>query len=301
MKKTLLLSTYYNAPHFLELQQQSFNLFMNDEFDFYIFDDSDDNTQAILSGIHARTSIIDECDRLNIIRIPVPQSVHACVKDGGLVPDGLPASHPTERHRACLHWILKDGFKKLNISDYDAVVLMESDMMLRRSVSFINILNHHDLLGTGKKNRTMVNRRDPDQFWPERIADLDEITIDHFNMMLTIFNPNIVSDIDEMDIGGFAGTDTGGKTHFFMSDRDYRCNFLHVFNDLDKQVDLFAIDDVSNPEFVHYRAGSNWDYQSVEYYKEKLNRMLNEYIPDMGNRPESDKKLTSRDGEHTFE
>lgn len=299
MKKTLIIATYYNAPHFVELQKKSFESFLQDDYDFVVFNDAAPDTKDIITGGPAHTLIHFACDSLHIKHISVPQHVHATFSNGGLVPDGLPANHPTERHRACLHWILKNGLDMLNYASYDAVIIMESDMLMRKSCSIANAIVNQPMIGSGKTNRTMINNKNPEQFWPERIADLDEITINHLNMMMTIFNPKVI-DIRNMDIGGFAGTDTGGKTHFFLTDNNYDCKFMQTFNDLENQVDLFAIDDVKNPEFVHYRAGSNWDYQSVAYYKEKLNRMLNNYVPDMGGQPISSVDLMSRDKEHTF-
>jgi hypothetical protein len=54
-------------------------------------------------------------------------------------------------------------------------------------------------------------------------------------------------------------------------------------------------------EFIHYRAGSNWDYQSIQYYNEKMRRMFNKYIPCINvNIPKPKNDLKSRDGEHVF-
>lgn len=295
----LIVATYYNAPHFIELQSTAFKWFVKDNYEFLIIDDSDDSTKSILTGKFAKEEIINECKKHGISMMTVPQSVHDNVSNGGLVPDGLPAGHPTERHRACLHWILKSVWKV----DYDMVVMLESDMLPRRPISFVDILGDRDIVGTGRVNCTLRKTLDPNQYWPDEIRNMSEITLDFFTMYMTIVNLHTVNNLNEMDIGGFAGTDTGGKTGLFLINNPlYKYKFIHIFNNIDDQVDSFAVDNPTeeSAEFVHYRGGSNWDHQTKDYYREKLNRMLNKYVPELGNRPVSTKDLTSKDKEHTF-
>jgi hypothetical protein len=32
---------------------------------------------------------------------------------------------------------------------------------------------------------------------------------------------------------------------------------------------------------IHYRAGCNWNYESLDFYKAKIDRMLKRYLPDL--------------------
>src|SRR3990167_6636067 len=109
MKTVLIVTTSYNNPAFIELQKKCFDKFILDDFDFAVANDSDFNTKSLISGGNANAEIIHECERIGLRHIRVPQNIHNNIKDGGLVPDGLPANHPTERHRATLHWILKNS------------------------------------------------------------------------------------------------------------------------------------------------------------------------------------------------
>ncbi len=301
MKNTIISTTYYNAPHFMEVQLESFRKFITDEFDFVVIDDSDDDTKSLISGKLSREEIRSEASRLGLRYVQVPQNIHRNIKDGGLVPDSLPAGHPTERHRACLHWILKNH-KDLGFDEYKTFMLAESDMFVKKTISISNYMENYDLIGTGRSSHV---KRTPEVYWPSAIDHIEELDINFFTMYLTMFNMNTIKNLETINIGGFAGTDTGGQSSFFLSDNpDYKYLFLHIGNNREDQLDFFSKNtpNENDSEFIHYRAGSNWDHQSLDYYIEKFNRLMKKYIPELKNGLERDivKNLTSRDGEHTF-
>jgi hypothetical protein len=301
--KTVFIATYYNAPHFMKLQLDSLNQFIDGEFDFVVIDDSEDDTKSLLSKRVARQEISEQASALGLKYVPVPQSVHANQSHGGLVPDGLPANHPTERHRACMHWILKNH-KNLGFNNYDTMVIMESDMFIKQPLNMTSYMDGADLVGPGRKNVKLVKTGDPNQVWPEEIKDLSEITIDFFPMYMLAINMNTVKNIENLDIGGFSGTDTGGKTAFFLRDNPkYKCLFLDISGNKEYQIDFFHKnqENENSATFVHYRAGSLWDAQSIEYYCEKLNRLLKDFVPSLHmDLPTQTKDLMSRDKEHVF-
>lgn len=301
--KTVFIATYYNAPHFMRLQLDSLNQFLDGEFDLVIIDDSEDDTRSLLSKRVARQEIAEEAHKLGLKYFSVPQSVHTNKCDGGLVPDGLPANHPTERHRACMHWILKNH-KNLGFNNYDTMVIMESDMFIKKPLNIIEYMEGADLMGPGRKNVKLTKTNDPNQVWAEEINDLTEVTIDFFPMYLLAINMNKVNNLEDLDIGGFSGTDTGGKTAFFLRNNpEYKALFLDISGNKDYQIDFFhkSGENEDSAEFIHYRAGSLWDHQSIEYYCEKLNRLLKNFVPSLKiNLPQQTKDLSSRDKEHTF-
>ena len=303
MGKILILTTYYNNPNFIKLQRESFYEFIEDEWEFIVIDDSEPNVMSLASGEPIGNDIKAECDRLGLKCVKVPKSVHKSKSEGGLVPDGLPANHPTERHRACLHFILSN-LSTLESEKYDLILLTESDVFIKKHINFHDYMGDHDLLGTGRS--TMVHRTDdPNQVWVEEIEHLKQVWINFFTMYLLLINPKKVKNIEQMDIGGFGGTDTGGKTSFYLDKNpQLKWGFLEIGHNKDDQIDVFSkekgVDELGS-EFIHYRGGSNWDYQSIDYYNEKLNRMLKKYVPELyNNQPTHLKTLTSRDGEHTF-
>lgn len=297
-----IITTYYNAPHFMELQFKTFEKFAGCGANLVIINDAEDDTKSLLSGYPARQEIHSMACVLNLEHHFVPQSVHRNISDGGLVPNGFPANHPTERHRACLHWIL-NNYQNLGFHDSDITIIAESDLFPRKMIDFKTYGGDYDLLGTGRLNLHLKKTCQPNQYWPIQIKDLDSITIDFFTMYLLFINNENVNNIEQLDIGGFAGTDTGGKTSFFLKDNpQYKHKFLQIGGNKDYQVDFFSNEKPDeDSEFIHYRAGSNWDLQSKDYYKEKLNRMLVKYIPEFAeNITLSQKDLSSRDKEHIF-
>lgn len=319
--KILFTSTYYNNPAFIELQLKSLQLFLKEEFTFLVMDDSAPDTTSMVNGELAGWAIKQECERLGVTYAAVPQHIHTNKSKGGLVPNGAPAGHPTERHRACLHWILQNH-KDLGWSNFDYVILAESDMLLRKPVSVHELMIHgiRKIVGTGRKKYQVNRTIGDDEEWPPEHAGKMHVTIDFFTMYMLIFRmvdfKNIhkphLKNIETMDIGGFGGTDTGGKTSLLLQQlnlEDY--HFIEISGNTDFQVDFFKnitnVNEFDNFEetaqFVHYRGGSNWDYQSSEYYWEKFYRMLKQYVPELYNADtakHSKTNLTSRDQEHTF-
>lgn len=304
MKKNLFIATYYNNEKFIDLQLKTFKKYIKDDFDYVVVNDSDIDTKSIYSNKLASKAIEEESTAQKVRHLRVPQEIHRNISSGGLVPDGLPANHPTERHRATLYWILKSG-DLINFNDYKYVVITESDLFIKSDINISNFMEDYDLIGPGRKNVHLKRRRnDPNQVWAEKYNHLDEVTIDFFAMYMLFFNSEKIKNIHEMDIGGFAGTDTGGKTSLFLKENpQYKHLILDVHTSNLDQIDVFSKpnEKLEDGKFVHFRAGSNWDQQSIEYYREKLRRLFDKNIPsiDTGIKP-NDKPLTSKDKQHIF-
>lgn len=287
----------------MELQLNSLKQFVEDDFELVVMDDSEDNIKSLLSTNRARDEIKNEASRLGLRYIQVPQNVHANVSDGGLVPNGLPANHPTERHRAHLHWIFKNH-RNLGFDKYDTFVLIESDMFVKKPLNVSSYMENYDLMGPGRKNVRITKKEGPDQLWPDELKDVAEVTFSFFPMYMLFVNMKTVHNLDILNIGGFAGTDTGGQTGLFIRNNpNYKCCFMDIGSNKNYQIDFFSKESASDEdaEFVHYRAGSNWDHQSIGYYSEKLNRLLKHFVPSLTFAlPEPTQDLSSRDKEHTF-
>lgn len=299
----LFIPTYYNAPHFMEYQLKSFNMFVEDKFDVAVMDDASSDTKSLLSGKNAQQEIYEESQKLGLKYFKVPQTVHTSEREGGLVPNGLPTGHPTERHRACMHWIIKNH-KNLGFNKYERIVFMESDMFIRKKINIKHYMENYDFIGPGRKNLYLKNAGNATQYWPEELKHLNDITIDFFPMYMLMVNMEKVNNLETLNIGGFAGTDTGGKTCVFIrNNQQYKYYYMDIGSNIEYQLDFFAKVGTKeeDAEFVHYKSGSNWDYQSIEYYREKFNRLLNKFIPEFNHHSKSiDRDLMSRDKEHTF-
>lgn len=302
--KTLFISTHYNAPHFIKFQVESFNIFIKNDFEIVIMDDSRNNMKSLFSERIASEEIYEESQKYDLRYIRVPQSIHTTISNGGLVPDGLPCDHPTERHRAHLHWIIKNH-KILGFDKYNIIVFIESDMFAKKSIDIESYMGDYDLMGPGRKNIHLVReKQNPNQEWALQSQHLDEITISFFPMYMLFVNMQRVNNLETLDVGGFAGTDTGGKTYFFLQDNpQYKYFFMEIINNREYQIDFISKFAFTGKEadFIHYRAGSNWDYQNEEYYQEKLKRLFRDFVPEIKYDYHLLKhNLISRDKEHTF-
>lgn len=304
MSHTLFVSTYYNTPHFVRWQKAALQLYLKGGFTLLCADDAPPGADAMLTPTRRSSELMrEQCDEYWANYVRVPQSVHASVSAGGLVPDGLPIGHPTERHRATLHWLLRSRIPETR--GYDYYVLFDSDMFLRRQIDMDRYMDGLDVLGTGHYRHELRNTGHPDQFWPASEAHRQSVVADHLTMCLTIFRASVIPHLADIDIGGFAGTDTGGRTHFwFERHPELRKQFLNTISNRESQVQLITADGSGEraAEWLHLRAGSNWDAQSMAYYREKLRRAIKDYLPLLGYSDEAAKeRLVSRDGEHAFE
>lgn len=304
--RILIITTHYNNPEFIRLQNESFNYFVCDggHMDFVVSDDSTPEVISLVDGKSIGNKIKEECDKFGLKCVKIPQSIHQNISKGGLVPDGLPTNHPTERHRATLHYILQnlDQFTH-SYDEYDMLVITESDALIRKDVFLFDFIKDYDIIGTGRRT-TVHKTNDPDQYWLPELGDAASVDIDFFTMYLLMVNLKTVKNINQLDIGGFGGTDTGGKSFLFLKQNpEYRYKLMSISGNKEYQLDFFHnnSDSEENAEFVHYRGGSNWDHQSIDYYKEKLNRMLKTFVPQLYKGQQTHQQnLTSRDGEHTF-
>ena len=303
--KTLYIASYYNAPHFIAVQKELLSKYSVD-IDFVVANDADDTVPSLLSPTLAKEDIEKECNRLGVRHVRVPQSVHLCKSEGGLVPNGFPCSHPTERHRACLHWILRNH-KIINENNCELFVLSDTDLFPTKFLDFKEYMEDLDILGTGRRHH-VVRTYEEGQYWPDddipEMSDVKEMDVDHLTMYIFMADLRKVLNLESMDIGGFAGTDTGGKSHFFLKENNYRYKFLECGRDFENQAMPIAKSGASetNLDFIHILAGgSNWDYQSLEYYKEKIRRILLKYIPELTPVFEPcNQDLESKDGQHKF-
>jgi len=92
MKTTIIIATYFNTPHFIQLQAQSFAQHMGAEYDFAVVDDSFADTPAILSGSPAGPKIAAECKKFGVRHIKTPASVFEHQGNGG--PHSRWTAHP---------------------------------------------------------------------------------------------------------------------------------------------------------------------------------------------------------------
>lgn len=305
MKNTLFISTYYNNPHFIELQAKSFRKFIEDDFDFTVIDDSEDTTRSILSNELSREEIRNECNRLQVGHIQVPQSIHAYFSQGGYVPNENPTvHHPTERHQAVIRWLFRN-YKSLGFDQYQTLALLDADVLFKNPVNMKRYMEY-DIIGTGRTQAIdLPLDQFPDKMFPAKVKSINHTVIDFLTLYIMFINMNKVTNLDAMDMGSWPGTDTGSKTNFFIKENpQYVCSYLNERHDSEHRIDVISKSntfDVDSAELIHYRAGSNWSYENSEYYRVKLNKMLKRFIPEFATSNEPvNHTVKSRDGEHTI-
>lgn len=305
MENTLFASTCFNAPHFIELQLKTFNKFVEDKFAFVVIDDSTDTTRSILSGNLAKPEIKTECDRLGIRCINVPQSIHNFEDQGGLVirHPNTNLNHPTERHQSLLRYIFNNN-KSLGFNQYKTFALMDADMFFKKPINVSKYMEGIDMLGS-HRDQVLHFPEEMKRYLPERTQKLDGIKIDFFTLCILWINMQTVNNLEKLDNSSFRSvTDTGGKTYFFMQDNpQYKYFFLQDCNSPEYRVDFFAKENVGaneseGAEFLHYRAGSNWSHENVGYYRAKLNKMLEKYLPEFATNEVLSEDVISANKEH---
>jgi hypothetical protein len=315
MKTTLFIATYFNNAHFIEHQVNSFKTFVKDDYDFSVIDDSTDSVKSLLTENLSRNDIISECQKYGVGYIPVPQTVHALIENGGLIVKDAPhidPHHPTERHQACLRWIF-NNYKQLGFDQYKYLVLLDADMFFRKPISISEYMEGYDMAGSHREQTVNLSSLDADRLSriPDEIRRMDGQKLDFFTLCLLFINMQTVKNLETIDNRSFRIiTDTGGRTKKFIDDNpQYKFLFLKDWNSAEYRVDFFskegprAPDGTENsPELIHYRGGSNWDYQSRDYYSEKLYRLFKKYIPEIeiSYKYKADHDVISKSKEHIF-
>jgi hypothetical protein len=280
--KVLIITHSYNRPEFIEIQYKTFKHFLQDEYEFVVFNDA--NTAEMFGQITAM------CDRYHIRSIAIPQEIH----DRPYLPRvaGDPYHRPNIRHANVLQYSLDVlGF------DFDGIVaIVDSDLFLVKPMSISEFMVDCDIAS--------VQRGAPGGIicmWPGIV----------FLRMDTLPDKRTLN-FNCGPIGKY-NVDSGGWTHYYLSqhpalrikwvnelqggrlfcpDRFHEVSSattvaqeittLRTMGFDDNQIQFLqnkpdTIGFVCNGYFLHYRAGSNYDNQSAEYMKRKQH-MINAYL-----------------------
>jgi hypothetical protein len=130
---TLIFATAFNRPDFIELQHRLFERFLEDDYEFCIVSDAD--------TVERRSAIRETCDRLGIRCHQVPQEIHDRPYLHRSPGDNY--NNPNVRHCNSVQWAW-DSF----LSHHDGpVMVIDSDMFLIRPFSIERTLEHRHLAG----------------------------------------------------------------------------------------------------------------------------------------------------------
>ena len=260
--KVTIYSHYYNRPDFIQIQKETFEKFMQNEFELIIFEDSH---KAAISK-----EIKEECKRLGLQYIRVPNWVferpylplpRRCQKSNASV-------QCSNANQYIYDTYIKPSSGIFMMIDNDAFMIQETDIE--------EIMQDHSLAGIPQK-RSNKN-----------------ITINYFCTALMLFNMDTLPAKDQINFNlGFVDgvfTDCGGKMHhYFQKNPDVKFFPVSVSYPSKTEEDpdfhfigqTWDMEFFLNKSFLHYRAGSNWYHKSnynqkLADFKESMRSHLNE-------------------------
>lgn len=271
----VLIFTYsYNRPDFIEIQYKTFKKFLKDEYEFIVFNDACDEPIE-----HAINHL---CQRYNIRCVRIPQEIH----DRPYLQrwPGESYHHPAVRNCNVVQYSLDT----IGFNHDDIVALFDSDLFLVKDFSIKEFMRSFDIAGVAQ------SRPNVDYLWIGLVfLDMKSLP----NKSTINFNCGKIGDIP---------VDAGGHTHYYLKNNNVRCNYMNhqlfdnyrceicnihnkkCFHNTDhlismgfKQSFIDLIQSGVNMEhfvddhFLHYRAGTNWDYQSVNFHENKTKELLN--------------------------
>lgn len=258
-EKILIITHSHSRPDFIEIQNRTFKAFLQDDYEFIVFNDASN---------HSLSSKIEQiCKKLNIECIRVPQEMHTSTEGADRHSDGIQLS--------------------LNMRGYDhngIVVLIDSDMFLIKPLSIRKYMQNCDLLGALQERSN--GKISVTYLWPGLL----------FMNMNTLPNKRTINlrcgKVDDVFV------DTGGHLHLYFKSnssikiKDYQSihpdqitgNHDEITTDfmatLQKNLDnrIYFMEFYLDYHFLHYYAGgSNWPSYSEKFLQEK-NQFFNNYI-----------------------
>jgi len=277
--KVLIVTCSYTRPDFIEIQAKTFKTFMQDPYEFMVFDDAPDTTTS--------KAIKVMCKKLSIRYKRIPQEVHDGNNKkeiGNFVRAGIPVYIDGNRNNvSCrasdsLNYLMQTvGFKHPGI-----VCLVDSDLFLTKNFSIASFMNnhHYDLYGCAQQRDHVF------YLWTGLIF-FNNATLPNKHTLL----------LDCAKIDGI-GVDTGGLLHCYLQEHKWlnvgSYSNTHI-DDLPRDVNelytrgynqqeiSFIMSCPSRMEFhiennfLHYCAGGNWDKLPQSYHANKT-KILNNFI-----------------------
>lgn len=281
--KILIFTYSYNRPDFIEIQYRTFKKFLKDDYEFIVFNDASSDEMA--------QQIINTCKKYGIHCIRIPQEIH---KRPYLQRwPGEDYNHPTIRNCNVVQYSLDN----LGFFHDDIVMILDSDLFLIKEFSIKDYLNSHDIGGV-LQLRYKDGAPSIRYLWIG-LAFLNMATMP--NKYTINFNCGRVDGIP---------VDAGGQTHYYLQDNptakvnyfnqmlfdDLKCDFCKqnqytsclqiaiILKELGLSDPLITLVQTGvsmeiflDAHFIHYRGGSNWDYQSPNFHANKT-KYLQEFI-----------------------
>lgn len=286
--KTLVFTTAFNRPDFIELQHRLFEKFLEDEYEFLVVNDA--NT------IINRTAIEEKCNALGIECLNVPQRIHNLPYLPRNPNDPCNKNSPNVRHCTAAQWAWDTYFSHRE----DPVMIIDSDMFLIRPFSIAKHLEGTHLSGVSWGTNDQITNEPYSYLWLALIMFNNSLLPDRYSIS---FNCGIIPDTNCIcDSGGMTGKyiqrfkeqlnikylDTLFGYQFYCPYRyapESIQNFSNIspetiaqnlyakgFTEDEIQLALdrpYTIELLGNNHFLHYRAGTNYEGYSQEFLSQK--------------------------------
>ena len=301
--KTLIVTFNYNNPEFIKTQKETFDKFVQDDYEFVVYSDSPTNKGHEL--------IAKECQECGIECVMIPQIIH---EPPYYLPLNMPEIYSDRirpsavRHSHCVQYFL-------NTRGFDfkgTVLLVDSDAFLVRPLNITELMKDYDMTSFFKGS-----------------ANEAGATIMYCCPVLTFLNMESLPDKKSINFGcGWVNNcvgDSGGFTHYYIKDHpELRLGSIYTIyggnmfcydrffpdnNQKNANIDLeqkisfwkskgFNEKEINflskNPDtiqyyilgndcwFLHYRGGSNYEHLPSAYHVSKK-KMICEYLEDIMN------------------
>lgn len=257
--KVLIITHAFNRPDFVELQDQTFKAFLQDDYEFVVFNDARDKK--------IRKEIKTACKKLSLRCISIPSQLH------------INRDQPSQRTSDSIQYSLEElGFK------HDGIVfVIDSDMFLLHPFNITNFLKGCDLYGCI-------------QYRPQQVTYLWNGLI--FMDMRTMPNKKSIN-FDCGRVNGEPVDSGGQIHHYLKNNPSLRWKYysnIHInalprdrnslkelgydtiFTDFILSLnpnDPYSMEFHVDSNFLHYRAGGNWTNESIAYHTLRTNCLRN--------------------------
>ena len=228
-QKILIMTPAYNHPNYIALQHTSLKKFIQEDYEFVVFNDATDKQHE--------QDIAAMCSSLNIECIRVPQENR---QTGGH------CSGASYRHGQAIEYMMETiGFNYKGI-----VILIDSDMFPIKKFSVVDYLNGHDIAGIRQNPLDRNNKpRDgkEEYMWPGLIF---------FNMN-TLPNKETMKFVPEVSYENDFFVDSGGSIyHYFQTNESVKKLFF-------KQEGRLIVDSNQYPKYFF----PSWSWSAIQFLK----------------------------------
>jgi len=269
--KVLLITHSYNRPDFIELHAKTFGAFLQDEYEYVVFNDAPQENM--------KQQIEQTCAQLGIRCLRIPQHLHKKGDAGQRHIDGIAYS-----------------LEQVGYNYNGVVALIDSDMFLLKPFSIEKHIENTGLAGQlqGRSNDSVhVTYLSP------ALAFMDMRILP--NKRTLNFNGGHVEGL---------ACDVGAHSYYYLKNnpaiKPKLCNVLHIgawkmgftctacdnmtckdctqrlidhkFNDTCIKFIQECPDDIEffmDHTFLHYRSGSNWNHKPPTYHQAKTKALDN--------------------------